>query len=988
VKNGEGDISDPGSRILWGDGCLHSDPDFVDDANGDYHLDTGSPCIDAGSNSYVDWDYDLGGNWRIIHDTVEIGAYEYGIFKDTAEDRGIQGPSGGAENVVWEDFDGDGYPDMYVTSSLGSNILYLNDGPPDQTFTDATQANGVAGPTNSRGACAADYDNDGDVDLLVCNESGDLYLYRNNRVGLETNNFTEVAEDADLDGFSYSVMACWGDFDNDSYVDLYVVKSQGNCKLFQNDGDGTFTDVTSTAGVSGPSSGSSAVWCDIDSDGDLDLFVVGATSGSAKLYQNDGDGTFTDITSSAGADIEGDSVAFGDIDNDGDFDFCVAVSGASNYLLKNNYSGTTVTFSEIASSAGVSQPTNAVDCYFTDFDNDGDIDLNITANDGNTTLFSNNGDLTFGAVDTDGLPAIATYAAAAAGQDLCNGWPTLWGANSAGYSSFWEQRPNGNNWIVFLVRPSISNLTGIGTRVELTYAVGETTYTITREKTAGAGWGSQGSVGLHMGLAGVSKDQIQEVRVSWPSGVVHYISKSKYQLNSKYVLCEPDIEVIVQCNPNDEQLWYKVDGEEYTAESTTIPWFSGQQLTIETKTPQKEQGGVKYVFDSWNNEHQELTWNVTPQQNETYSAFFDRKHRLNTAVDPANGGTVTPSGENWYDPYTYEEPTEVTLTATPSQDWSFLKWAGDPPIDRYSASTTITMEAPKSVTAIFAQGTFAKILCPWGSKDANPSPPESWISSPCYHFDFQAVTSGSPGAYVLSILGKVEPSATYGYEWTWDAQVGALENETTSTPTHSAPATPGEGTLTLEATTGGGGTGITDDREVEIYEDHLERDYDNFKSVGSCKEGEWSTPYAEVNMPNDWNCHGSVDHGYNGSGSGYKNHIPTVIGSWNDTTTYNDPIDWDDLESELEHGAVVTFWRYESEYSVWNCVHSHSFRSDNSKMFGANNEAVFDFTKEDPASWKWAETTSKEYYNKINTAWTDAGNEGKFITRVKLHKRP
>jgi hypothetical protein len=519
-----------------GQGNINSDPLFVGD--GDYHIKADSPCIDAGNNSYVDTEYDVAGNWRIIHGTVEIGAYEYGIFKDTAEDRGIQGPSSGAENVVWADFNGDDYPDMYVTSSTGSNILYLNDGPPDQTFTDGTSANGVSGPTNSRGACAADYDNDGDVDLLVCNESGDIYLYRNNRVGLETEDFTEIALDAGLSGFSYSVMACWGDFDNDSYVDLYVVRSQDNCKLFKNDGDGTFTDVTSTAGVAGPSSGSSAVWCDIDNDNDLDLFVVGTATDSAKLYQNDGDGTFTDITEDAGADVEGSAVAFGDIDNDGDFDFCVAVSGASNYLLKNDYNGTTVTFSDITSSAGVSLPTNAVDCYFTDFNNDSNIDLIITADDGNTRLCVNNGDLTFSFVDSNAFDLPPQNARACGGQELCDGQQNGYIINPDGSSVFLEQRPNGNNWIVFLLQPTVSNRLGIGTRIELTYLDGEISHTITREMTAGAGWGSQGSFGLDLGLGNITKDQIQEVKVKWSSGIIEIVPPEHYELNAKCILNE------------------------------------------------------------------------------------------------------------------------------------------------------------------------------------------------------------------------------------------------------------------------------------------------------------------------------------------------------------------------------------------------------------------------------------------------------------------
>ncbi len=611
--NSAGDVYTYVSTFTATDNCSTSDPSFVGGSPYDYRLAYNSPCYGSGNNNYVTETYDVEGNWRIIRDTVDKGAYEYGVFKDTASDRSVRGPSSGADNVVWGDFNGDGHLDAYVVKDGGSNIMYINDG--DNTFTDCTSSMGVSGPTYSRGACAADYDNDGHLDLLVCNDGGNLYLYHY----IEEYGFSEVASSAGLTGFTYSVMATWGDYDNDGYLDLYVVQSQGNCKLFQNDGDGTFTDTTSTAGVSGPASGSSAIWCDINNDNLLDLYVVGTVTDSAKLYNNNGDGTFTDISSSSGANVEGGAATAGDFDNDGDFDIFVAKSGGSNYLLRNNFvPNETLTFTDVASSAGVTDPTYAVDCCFVDFDNDSDLDLYVTASDANHEIYCNTGMASFTKFDQNKGGTFAADARGVASLDLLgDGKQCFYVVRNNSYSELYEQRVNDNNWISFALEPSVSNKSGIGTRIQITFDAGEWGNKMTRTVSGGSGWGSQGPNTLCFGLGTMTKDSIYSIDITWPSGICYTILSDDYNLNETYYCMEDEWRAWPggyennAMNPLEElkntDFGFKaIDALDWDVDEGTpdgvIVWADGEEVSPVTSIQGKKKIRVRYGEVSSNNQ--------------------------------------------------------------------------------------------------------------------------------------------------------------------------------------------------------------------------------------------------------------------------------------------------------------------------------------------------------------------------------------------------
>ncbi len=247
---------------------------------------------------------------------------------------------GYSETASWGDYDNDGLVDLYVTNSEGNfkNFLYHNNG--GGTFTKITTGALVTDAHTSRSINWIDYDNDGDLDAFVSNESNQNEdLYRNNGGGV----FEHITGGPLLTNGGNTMSSSFADYDNDGWQDVFLANDQGNLGLFRNTGNGNFIKITNDtiAKTVGRSFGCS--WGDIDNDGDLDLFVTNAFGPILQnyLFINNGDGTFTRDANNVITQDTGWSYgcAFGDYDNDGFLDLCVAncLSAAqANSLFHNN----------------------------------------------------------------------------------------------------------------------------------------------------------------------------------------------------------------------------------------------------------------------------------------------------------------------------------------------------------------------------------------------------------------------------------------------------------------------------------------------------------------------------------------------------------------------------------------------------------------------------------------------------------------------------
>jgi len=276
------------------------------------------------------------------------------------------------------DFNNDGLPDIYHPGRL-----YINNG---GSFTNIMNSTGINEGSSIFGAVFGDYDNDGYLDILFedFSFSSNSRLFRNN--GNRT--FERVDQQIGLNVLGLTQGAGWSDFNRDGMLDLFVNEDTGDNQMFLNDGNGGFTEITTSS--SAPTNGNSygMSWGDYNNDGYPDVFIAtcnGSPSNSIKhLLRNNGDNTFTDVNYQAGVadSLASWGISWLDYDNDGWLDIFIAntnhggIQVGRNVLYKNNRDGT---FTDMAATAGI-QGNTSNSSYATaaaDFDNDGWIDIYV-----------------------------------------------------------------------------------------------------------------------------------------------------------------------------------------------------------------------------------------------------------------------------------------------------------------------------------------------------------------------------------------------------------------------------------------------------------------------------------------------------------------------------------------------------------------------------------------------------------------------------------
>ena len=238
-------------------------------------------------------------------------------------------------SINWFDYNADSRLDCYIgNDGIPTHANYLFENNDLSTFTEVAASVGLADDLSTLSTATADYDNDGDLDIFIGNQSGSPtgVLFQNNG-----GSFTNVSVASGLETYSYTWGADWGDFDNDGDLDLYLANSNAGNQCFVNNGDGTFTESAAFLGIADPTSSFSCGWADFDNDGDLDLYVANGSSGVDKLYRNDG-GTFTDVAATVGTNDmrHSNSTTWADLNNDGFLDLYLSNNGSENRLYMSN----------------------------------------------------------------------------------------------------------------------------------------------------------------------------------------------------------------------------------------------------------------------------------------------------------------------------------------------------------------------------------------------------------------------------------------------------------------------------------------------------------------------------------------------------------------------------------------------------------------------------------------------------------------------------
>jgi hypothetical protein len=479
-----------------------------------------------------------------------------------------------AGGVAVFDYDGDGLADIYFANGAGIpslrkehpghwNRLFRNEG--GLRFKDVTAAAGVAGSAYATGVSAADYDNDGHVDVFVAGVQRNQ-LFRN----LGTGRFEDVTVKAGIANYRWSVAAGWFDYDNDGLLDLFVVNyvdwtpaTNRFCgdrardlrvychpkhytglpnALFRNRGDGTFEDVSAASGIGRHvGKGMSVAFADYDADGFTDVFVTNDAIPDF-LFRNRGNGTFDEVGLLAGVAVPAHGrpvssmgVDFRDFDNDGRPDLNVTALTGETFPLFKNDNGSF--FRDVTHGSGLGAASIKLSGWgnaFADLDNDGFKDLvtaNSHANDRieefesasyrqPNAIFRNvNGrfeDVSAGA-GGDFSQARANRGLGVADFDNDGRLDLVVTVLGDKAQLLRNVSDAANGWLVLRLVGRASNRDGIGARVQAGAQWNHMTTSI--------GYASSSDYGVHFGLGSVKA--VPRVDVAWPSGVKQVLTNVK-----------------------------------------------------------------------------------------------------------------------------------------------------------------------------------------------------------------------------------------------------------------------------------------------------------------------------------------------------------------------------------------------------------------------------------------------------------------------------
>ena len=533
-------------------------------------------------NTYLEeWPGDLRIRWLLNIAVMTLGDYpdkvpprfvipvepfrsklKLGRFENVATKVGLiaRGPdlAGGS---IFDDFTGDGRPDIFTSSFdvIHGASLYVNRG--DGRFEDRSRVAGLDEQVYALNLTRADYDNDGRLDVLLLRGAWEkparMSLLRNKGAG----SFEDVTIASGLAEPISTESAAWGDYDDDGRLDLFVCGEyraprdpesgatspkggdpRNHCRLYHNQGDGTFVDVAASAGVGNDRWAKGAAWGDYDNDGRLDLFVSNM-EGAARLYRNLGNGKFVDVAPEVGiaGPPHGFTCMFWDYDDDGWLDIFVADYSSNLSEVVADYLGLPLQsddhahlyhnlgpkgFREVSRETGLARPIPTMSVNAGDVDNDGDLDLylgtgwmslsglvpdlmyanmggrfeDVTESTGTGHLQKGHG-VSFADWDDDGDLDLFVV--------LGGGYP-----GDRGYNALFQNPGHGRHWLKVRLVGKQTNKSAIGARLRIDLAAPGGTRSIHR--TIGNN-GSFGGNTLVESVGLLDAKSVDRLTVTWPT---------------------------------------------------------------------------------------------------------------------------------------------------------------------------------------------------------------------------------------------------------------------------------------------------------------------------------------------------------------------------------------------------------------------------------------------------------------------------------------
>lgn len=473
-----------------------------DDDSGAGYSSVAEFTVTAGTTYYIAWD----NRWSSNGFTFQLieGPYVPPVSNPINYTSQNISTINSSYNICVVDMNNDGKDDIVGVNASSLRIHYQTATPGTFTVTDIPFTGASFMPNWSM--AAGDYNKDGYNDLVLGNGSG-LSILRSNNIGTA---FTGITPGQ----YIFCQRTNFADLNKDGNLDIFSCHDINENVYYLNDGNANLTYFQSnvTPGAMNISSGGgnyATLFTDFDNDGDSDVFISKCSGPPCQLIRYDGGTTYTNVSATTGVNvtpIQTWSSAISDFDNDGDMDVIITASAGSHKFFRNNFetTGTLSAFTDILTGSGWdTNPSTNIDNIAYDFDNDGKVDV---LGGGNKIMF-NQGNNTFSPATYSGLVVGAV-------GDLNNdGFLDIQNGSTIRYAV-----PNSNKWLKVIPKGIQSNSNGIGARIEIYGSWGKQI----RDIRSGEGFKYMSTLFAHFGLGAAT--QIDQVIIRWPSGIVDTIT--------------------------------------------------------------------------------------------------------------------------------------------------------------------------------------------------------------------------------------------------------------------------------------------------------------------------------------------------------------------------------------------------------------------------------------------------------------------------------